>query len=146
MNRKETWALCYEKHGNGRWSNTKVFVKSWIEEGLPQMKGQNSEYEVFSPWADADTAPLMGISPRITDLHGKSIGLICNPKVSAPAILTAVEERLKERSPTIKTSRYNLRPNADWLGFLGQDKEQQEDPELIKWARGVDAVIAGVGD
>ena len=33
----------------------------------------NSQYEVLSPWAEADPIPLRGISPRLTDLKDKKI-------------------------------------------------------------------------
>jgi len=42
------------------------------------MKGTNYQYEVLNPWADLDPVPLRGISPRVTDLAGKTIGLFRN--------------------------------------------------------------------
>jgi len=46
------------------------------------MTGQN-QYEVLSPWADADSTPLKRLSPRVTDLSDKTIGLLYNWKIAA---------------------------------------------------------------
>jgi len=53
-------------------------------------------YEVLSPWAEADPIPLKGLSPRLDDLAGKKIGLLCNNKRAAPLILNVTERILKE--------------------------------------------------
>jgi len=98
------------------------------------------EYEVLSPWSDAVQIPLSGLSPRLTGLEGKTIGLLTNVKRAAPPILTVVEQRLRERFPNLKTSRCEGRR-------LGLD--ESDDPELQgfrEWIKGVDVVIAAVGD
>ena len=67
----------------------------------------NGQYEVLSPWADADTVPQRGLTaPRMADLAGKKIGLLCNPKRAARPISTVVEGELRERFPTSEISRY----------------------------------------
>jgi hypothetical protein len=33
----------------------------------------DGNYEVLSPWADADPVPFRGITPRLTDLAGKKM-------------------------------------------------------------------------
>ena len=106
----------------------------------------NNQYEVLSPWAEIDPITLRGISPRVTELSGRKIGLFCNYKRAAPAILNAVEQRLKERFPTCQTSRYVLpqmvtavAPNI--IGMKPEDRAGFDE-----WLKGVDAVIAAVGD
>ena len=104
-------------------------------------------YEVLSPWADADSIPKKGITPRVTSLEGKTIGLFENQKVSAKPILTAVEKQLKERFPTCKfswfTSPEDIGPIKGPPTQLinSKYKDQFED-----WLKGVDTVVAAVGD
>jgi hypothetical protein len=100
----------------------------------------SNQYEVLSPWADADSVPKKGITPRVTDLAGKTIGLFRNIKVSAGPILTVVEEKLKERFPTSKISWY-LQPEAQFC-----EVETARKAKFEEWVRGVDAVITAVGD
>ena len=90
----------------------------------------NGQYQVLSPWADSDPVPLKGlIASRLTDLAGKKIGLNSNWKVAAVPILTVVERELKKRYPTCQT-----------IWFKDGDRNYAE------WAKGLDAVVVGVGD
>jgi hypothetical protein len=100
----------------------------------------HSEYEVLSPWAEADPTSFRGISPRIEGLAGKRIGLFRNTKRAASPILQVVERRLKEKFPTVELTEFtNPKPNQV---IIEQDiKEKFED-----WLKGVDAVIAAFGD
>ncbi len=97
-------------------------------------------YEVLSPWAEADPIPLAGLSPRIDRLDGKKIGLLQNSKRAAPRILDVTERLLKEKFPNIKISRF--------IGklFSVSAEEPQRMTEFEDWLKGVDAVIAAVGD
>ncbi len=113
----------------------------------------NDQYEVLSPWAEADAIPKKGITPRVTNLEGKTIGLFENHKVSAKPILNAVEQQLKERYPTCKFSRY-VSPADTGPGAVSS-KEPVAGKEQIaskykdkfeEWLRGVDTVVAAVGD
>ncbi len=99
----------------------------------------NSQYEVFSPWAEVDPVPVRGISPRLTDLTGKKIGLFSNNKVSAGPMETVVETKLKERFPTLKFSRFLRSPNVSVVETEDKDKFEE-------WVKGVDAVIFAHGD
>lgn len=97
-------------------------------------------YEVLSPWAEADPIPLYGLSARIDKLDGMKIGLFQNGKRAALPILGVTEHLLKEKFPKIQISR-----------FVGQSlsvsmDEPQRLPEFEDWLKGVDAVIAAVGD
>lgn len=100
------------------------------------------EYEVLNPWAEVDPIPLSGISPRVKDLAGKTIGLYAMiSKVASRPILTVVEQKLKERFPTMKLSWF-LHDRYRVGGFdLAENKARLEE-----WLKGVDTVIAAVGD
>ena len=102
-------------------------------------KASNS-YEVLSPWAEADSIPLKGIAPRVTDLSGRKIGLLCNNKRAAPLILNAAERILKERFPTSETSWFRAR------SFSVSSLEPDNVAKFEEWINGVDAVVAAVGD
>ena len=66
-------------------------------------------YEALNPWADVEPIAMRGLSPRVKDLTGKTIGLLANAKTAAQPILTVVEEKLKARYPGIKTVRWTGR-------------------------------------
>jgi hypothetical protein len=97
-------------------------------------------YEVLSPWADADPIPLKGLAPRLDKLDGKKIGLLCNNKRAAPLILDVTEKLLKEKYPSVKISRFASKT------FSVSSLEKEREGEFNDWIKGVDAVIAAVGD
>ena len=66
----------------------------------------NAEYGVLSPWAEVDEVLLKAISPRVTDIAGKTIGLFADYKRAAQPILNAVERMLEQRFPEVKFSRF----------------------------------------
>ncbi|MBN2469013.1 MAG: hypothetical protein JXD19_12805 [Deltaproteobacteria bacterium] len=100
----------------------------------------SNEYEVLSPWAEADPVKLRGICPRLTDLAGKKIGLFCNSKRAAKLMLTAVEKQLKNRFPSTVTSWYEFTlPNVPEIETVNKVK-------FMEWVKGVDAVVGAVGD
>lgn len=104
------------------------------------INGSDYQYEVLSPWADVDPIPLRGISPRVDSLAGKKIGLFANFKRAAIPITTEVEKRLKERFPDIQTSLFHSTlPNVTETETVNKEK-------FAAWAKGVDAVVAVVGD
>jgi hypothetical protein len=112
-----------------------------------------NKYEVLSPWSDADYKPKKGITSRVTDLEAKTIGLFENHKVSAKPILSAVEEKLKERFPTCKFSRYVSPPDTGPGAVSSKEptagKEQiasKYKEKFEEWLKGVDTVVAAVGD
>ena len=100
----------------------------------------SGDYEVLTPWADADPKPLKGLAPRVADLAGKKIGLLSNNKRAAPLILNAAERILKERFPTVETSRFEAR------SFSVSSLEPDNLSKFEDWINGVDAVVAAVGD
>lgn len=100
----------------------------------------NNEYQVLSPWAEADPIPSRGINPRIESLDGKKIGLYRNGKRAAEPIINVVEDRLKKKYPTAEFTRFaNFRANEAII-------EQDAKGEFEDWLKGVDAVIAAYGD
>jgi len=77
----------------------------------------------------------------MVDLAGKKIGLLCNPKRAARPVSTVVERKLKERFPTAEFSRYFTQWGQGPPEIETENKEKYEE-----WIKGVDAVIATVGD
>jgi len=98
------------------------------------------EYEVLSPLADVDPVPLTGISERVKELKGKTIGLFDNGKVAASPILDVIEARLKERFSPLKFSRYAAKRGTAAVVETDQKSKFEE------WVKGVDTVIAAEGD
>jgi hypothetical protein len=102
----------------------------------------SGQYEVLSPWAEADQVPFRGLTaPRLTNLAGKKIGLFASSKTVSKRIMTAVEAKLKERFATVETSWYVGEGSWAVLQIETENKERYKE-----WVNGVDAVIAAVGD
>ena len=98
------------------------------------------QYEILSPWAEVDSIPLRGISPRLDTLAGKKIGLFANFKRAARPMAAAVEKRLKEKFPGCETVLFDSRePNVT-------ETETKNKGKFTAWAKEMDAVIAMVGD
>jgi len=101
---------------------------------------RSADYEVLSPWADADPVPLRGIAPRPADLAGKKIGLYSNRKRAALLTLGAVERELLEQFPTARTSWYEC-STINTPEMLTEGKAKFE-----AWVASVDAVVLSVAD
>ena len=97
-------------------------------------------YEVLSPWAEADPIALHGLAPRLDRLDGKKIGFLCNSKRAAPLILDATEKNIKQKFPNVTISRFFAK------SFSVSSLEKDREGEFNDWLKGVDAVIAAVGD
>jgi hypothetical protein len=118
----------------------KLFFKQIKKGEYPMTNKANPEYEVLSPWAEADPIPFRGISQRLESLAGKKIGLFRNSKRAALPTLNVVRKRLKEKFPTVEFTEFgNLKPNEVIIEQEG--KEKFED-----WLKRVDAVVAAYGD
>jgi hypothetical protein len=100
----------------------------------------SAAYEVLSPWAEADPVPLHGLAPRLDKLDGKKIGLLQNNKRAALHILDVTERLLKEQFPKVQLSRFKAR------SFSVSSLEPARKAEFEDWLKGLDAVIAAVGD
>ncbi len=101
----------------------------------------NTNYEVLSPWAEVDPLPLKGITPRLTSLAGKKIGLFALSKQASRPIVLAVGEKLKAKYPGVETVLYDS--YAPWTVML---VDTEEKGRFEEWLKGVDAVVAAVGD
>lgn len=99
------------------------------------------DYEVLSPWADADPVLLKGLTaPRLTDLNNKKLGLFHNIKRAGGPILAVVERRLKERYSKLEFSAYSAQ------SMSVAEQEPQNRGKFEAWIKGVDAVILAVAD
>jgi len=96
-------------------------------------------YEVLSPWAEVDPVPLQGISPRVTELNGRRIGLFHNGKVAAAPILDAVEAEMGRRFDGLTFERFGRRENLEVAETPSRSRYEE-------WLREVDAVVLAVGD
>jgi hypothetical protein len=103
-------------------------------------KAPDAQFEVLSPWADADPIPLRGISPRIPTLAGKKIGVFVNPKRAAMPIAESIMRRLGSMYPDAQTIVFHsTQPNVNEIETKNKEK-------FTAWAKGIDAAIAVVGD
>lgn len=99
-----------------------------------------ADYEVLSPWPQAEQVALRGISPRLDQLDGKNIGLFANGKRAGPTTLQAVERELKSRYPNVKTHWYHCSVfNTPEATTHGKEKFEA-------WIKGMDGVVLSVGD
>jgi len=103
-------------------------------------KAPKAQFEVLSPWADVDPIPLRGISPRLSSLSGKKIGLFVNPKRAAMPIAQSLDRRLKAMYPDVQTAIYHS------VGANVNEVETKNKEKFTAWAKGLDAAIAVVGD
>ena len=103
-------------------------------------KASGPQFEVLNPWAEVDPIAPRGISPRLNTLVGKKIGLFANFKRAARPIAASVEKRLKAMYPDCETSVFDSR------GANVIETETKNRDRFVAWAKGVDAVIAAVGD
>ena len=116
----------------------------------------DNQYEVLSPWAECEPVPLNGISPGLSSLAGKRIGLFHHSKLAGPYITAAAEKALKEKFPTADFKYFRFSRLADidsaadrgGLGAAATDPllEKKELDSFEDWIKGVDAVVAAVGD
>jgi hypothetical protein len=97
-------------------------------------------FAVMSPWADIDLIPSRGLQPRLASLADKKIGLFINSKRSATPMLNIVEKRLKALYPTTEFSYFSS-VIINEPAYETKEKDKFED-----WLKGVDAVVAAVGD
>jgi hypothetical protein len=97
------------------------------------------QYEVLSPWAEADPVLPRGISPRMVEIKDKTIGLFVNSKISALPIRIAVEEKLRARWSEIKFSYFTHLPNMSVMDTVDKNK-------FMDWVSDLDAAVFAVGD
>ncbi len=108
--------------------------------GSSKPKKPDIQFEVLSPWADVDPIPFRGISSRLQGLAGKKIGLFINSKRAAMPIAKSIDKRLKAIYPDIQTIMFHsIEPNVNEIETKNKEK-------FAAWVKGIDAVIAVVGD
>lgn len=112
----------------------------YFKKEVAQVVIPNWEYEVLTPLAEKDLIQSKGISPRLTDLTGKTVGLYAIKKRAAIPILTAIEQKLKERFPTLKFSLFGR------TDYHVRITESADKPRFDDWVKGVDTIVAAVGD
>ena len=104
------------------------------------MPEQRCSYEVLSPWAETDPIAFRGTTLRTESLEGKTVGLLGNSKRTSGPTLDVVEDRLKQRFPSVKFSRFmNVIPNETVT-------ETPRKDEFETWLKEVDTVIGSYGD
>ena len=89
--------------------------------------------EVLSPRGALEPLPNSPISPRVTDLAGKTIGLYDNGKQGLTAFFDVVQQLLLQKYPTATIKRY-------YGAFL------MPDEQAAQIAAEVDTFILGVAD
>jgi hypothetical protein len=108
---------------------------------LAAQNKQEVQYEVLSPWAEADPIPLKGLTaPRASDLAGKKIGMFVNYKRAAMPSAEAVEKQLKSRYPSAEFSYYH---STEWNVNVIETKDRDKFSE---WVKSVDVLVATIGD
>jgi hypothetical protein len=113
---------------------------SRAQAGSAKVKAPDIQFEALSPWAEVDPIPLHGISPRISTLEGKKIGLFVNSKRAAMPIAESIQKRLKTMYPNVQTIVFHsTEPNVNEIETKNKEK-------FTAWVKGVDAAIAVVGD
>jgi hypothetical protein len=86
----------------------------------------------------------------VIDLSSKIVrhcDINCTDSPAAKPILTEVEAKLKERYPTCKFSWYVAPPDTGpTSGAPMEQVESKYKAKFEEWVKGVDAVVAAVGD
>ena len=93
----------------------------------------NSILKVLNPRGEREAVSARGISPRVTELEGKRIGLYWNGKQDGDYFWDTIEGLLKSKIPTAQVLRYN------GPGDLGEAM-------AARMAKEVDTFLYGVGD
>ncbi|HEY32967.1 MAG TPA: hypothetical protein G4O10_07665 [Dehalococcoidia bacterium] len=89
--------------------------------------------KVLNPRGEREAVSARGISPRLTEIEGKRVGLYWNGKQDGDYFWDTIEGLLKQKYPTAKVLRYN------GPGDLGEAL-------AARMAKEVDAFLYGVGD
>jgi hypothetical protein len=100
----------------------------------------NTNGEVLNPWAEVDPILLRGLSPRLEDLRGKTIGLFsADYKVASTPTLAVIERKLEERFPSLRFSWFRFPRQTEVIGTDHKGRFEE-------WVKQVDGAISGVGD
>lgn len=91
------------------------------------------EIEVLNPRGVIEPSPVYSPAQRVNELTGKTIGLYSNGKDGMDNFYHVFVELLKEKYPTVKTTRLS----GD---YMINEKDAKE------WVPQIDTFIYGVGD
>lgn len=94
----------------------------------------------LSPWSEVDTEKLAGLSPRLDDLNGKTVGMFGDFMDLAVHMLKAVEKQLRIRYPKVVFSYLQYRTETTRI-----DKDEAFRPVFEEWAAGVDCILGFYG-
>ena len=97
-------------------------------------------YTVMSPWAEVDQSDLHGLSPRMADLNGKTIGMFGDFMKVATFMLQVVEKHIKRQFPEARFSYYEYRTETTDIA-----KDAAELPKFRPWLESVDCVLVFYG-
>jgi hypothetical protein len=110
------------------------FMAGCTEEA-PALEAGPITLTVLNPRGEIEAQPLLGISPRVADLAGKTIGLVDNTKTGTIYFFDSLEKELKARFPTASILRFRKKGYVD------------VQPDLYKEvAEKCDAFVFGIGD
>ena len=99
----------------------------------------SKDYEAMSPWANIDPVPVKGLSPRLDNMEGKTVGFFLNSKIAAKPMSDIIEEKIKEKYTSMNFSRFVRIPNISM-------EETPKKAKYAEWLKGLDAVIYMYGD
>lgn len=97
-------------------------------------------YTALSPWAEVDQSHLYGLSPRLTDLNGKTIGMFGDFMNTATFMLQVVEEEISKRFPEAKFSYFRYMTETTDIA-----KDQEVAQEFHQWLDGIDCALVFYG-
>lgn len=110
-----------------------------MSESNEEIQRMNAQYEVLSPWAEADPVPQKGLADRLDVLTDKTVGFLRNSKRAARPIFSVLEDKLKAKVPSLKISHFVFLPN-DEVAATG------DLPRFENWLKEVDAIVMAYGD
>ena len=98
------------------------------------------DYTVLSPWGEVDTSQLSGLSPRLDQLNGKTIGMYADLFMVGIHMQENIERELRRRYPDIKVK---------YIRYPIETKRIADDPafkaEFDAWAGDCDAILSLYG-
>jgi hypothetical protein len=96
--------------------------------------------QALSPWSEVDTSDYRGLSPRLDDLNGKTIGMFGDFMIVATYMLKTVEKELRKRYPDAKFSY--IQHTTETVEIV---KDEKFLPEFNEWVKGVDCILCFYG-
>ena len=94
----------------------------------------------LSPWAGVNVDNVTGLSPRLDDLNGKTIGLFVDFMVVSECMSYAIEAELAKRYPGASFSRIVYAKDPTRI-----TDDPEFEPKFLDWIAGVDGIIAFYG-